>query len=199
MSGRKIVKTVEKWEDLDSVEVIYKTIRIWEYEAGEDFIDQNESIVNEIPFANYLLGKGLISKEMLNNLLKEKGSLQEMLDGYNTSFCVFPYGNHMEECWCKKYHLLADYIFQVDVLRKRLFCTLKGWGYDESDKEENEAEYGITEITLDEGDYEGTGEKDRYGSFNTVHDEWIFVSSHSITEVNEIVAEARKIDRRETK
>ncbi|GCD12895.1 hypothetical protein [Clostridium tagluense] len=175
-------RKIEKWEDLDSVEIIFKLIRFWEYGNGEDFIDSNECIVREIPFACFLLGAGYISKDILNSLIKEDGSLQDLLGGYDDEFNIFPLGECENESMSKKYHLLAEYIFQVDGLRKRLFNVLKNWGYDGSEREENEEEYGVVSLVLDGNDFEKTDE-----DFGTLHDEWLWVSSHSIEDVNKIV------------
>jgi hypothetical protein len=154
---------------------------------GGDFIDQNESIVNEVPFATYLLGKGYISKDIVNNLLEESGSLQYMLGGYDDSYCIFTYGECEEGSNCKKYHLLAEYIFEVDALKKRLFNVLKGWWYDGSNKEDHDSEYGETKLELDENDFMATG-----GDFKgTFHDEWLWVLNHSIEDVNKIISEKR--------
>ncbi|MDU5206326.1 MAG: hypothetical protein E6182_10205 [Clostridioides difficile] len=88
-----MIKTIKSWEDLNSVEMIYKAIRWKELGMGEDFIDQNESIVKEVPFATWLLGRGYINKEQLNSFLNSNdmySGLQNLLGGYDEPYCVFP-------------------------------------------------------------------------------------------------------------
>lgn len=172
-----MIKTIKSWEDLNSVEMIYKAIRWKELDMGEDFIDQNESIVKEVPFATWLLGRGYINKEQLNSFLDSNymySGLQSLLGGYDEPYCVFPYGECEEESCFKKYHVLAEYISQMDNLRKRLFRCLV-------EDEDNES------IMLDESFFEKT-END----FGTVHDEWVWVCNNTITDVNKILIERNR-------
>lgn len=171
-----MIKTIKSWEDLNSAEIIYKAIRWKELEMGEDFIDQNEFIVKEAPFATWLLGRGYINKNQLNSFLNGgyESCLQSLLGGYDEPYCVFPYGECEEESCFKRYHILAEYINQIDINRKRLFkCLVKD--------EDNES------IMLDESFFEKT-ESD----FGTVHDEWVWVCNNTITDVNKILIERNR-------
>lgn len=182
-----VVKRIEKWEDIDSVETIYKLIRRKEYSMGEDFIDQYESIVNDMPFVTYLFGKGIITKEILNSFISENfASLQSFLGGYDEPYCLFPYGECEEESNFKKYHVLAEYINNIDALKQRLFNVLKNRGYD-GDCMNHEEKYGEYELVLTKMDYTETE-----NHFGTIHDEWFWVNNHSIEDVNKILSKRRQ-------
>ena len=54
-----------------TVEEIYALIRKFDYEVGECFIDYNESYIQNSNLAFYLLGKGLITKDIFNRLISD--------------------------------------------------------------------------------------------------------------------------------
>lgn len=89
-------------------------------EAGEDYIDYNESIVKPVPFITWMNGKGYITNEQLDELININNLyLQEV------SYKLFPntygQGTFSEP---KFYWFLSQYISCVKGLRQRLYDSV---------------------------------------------------------------------------
>lgn len=105
-------------------------------EAGEDYIDYNESIINTTPFILWLRGRNDINNEQLETFISsEYGvSLQDVLKDE----VLFPntYGDSFLSD-IKAYTLLAEYMCQLKVFRTRLWNSVN----DEATNFENESFY----------------------------------------------------------
>ena len=177
----KLVKKIEKWEDYDSVETIFKLIVNTEYEMGEDFIDQNENIVKGMPFVFYLLGKGAISKDKANVMVEKGVTLQEMMYDFEEDWSLFPYGECDAEANGKWLYLLSELIFEFDEYKKRLFKILSDIPYTNNYED-------VVSMTLDESDYKSSKEGvDNIGSWfknGTIHDRFLHSKETSIEDIN---------------
>lgn len=105
-------------------------------EAGEDYIDYNESIINPTPFILWLRGRNDINNEQLETFISsEYGvSLQDVLK----DDVLFPntYGDSFLSN-IKAYTLLAEYMCQLKEFRTRLWNSVN----DEATNFENESFY----------------------------------------------------------
>lgn len=89
-------------------------------EAGEDYIDYNESIIAPIPFIFWLKGRKEITNEQLEKLLQTK-YLEEVLK----EEILFPntYGEAVIS-QSKVYTLLAEYVCKISEFRQRVWDSV---------------------------------------------------------------------------
>lgn len=135
---------------------IYKLIRNFEYEMGESFTDQNESIVNDKCLMFWMLGKGYIDGSKIVAYTKARFTeLNNVLCGYENEFALFPYGQCEEECHFKAMEILAEFISEVQIYQDRLKEIIDEdpeylSSYEKYD-EEFEEEYNLaTSLSIDE-------------------------------------------------
>lgn len=125
---------------------VYKLIRNFEYEAGENFVDQNESIVNERCMLFWMLGKGYITGEQITMYAEDSSKLIDLnyiLNACEVPFALFPMGNQEEETHFKSMEVLAEIISEVPHYQERLLEIVNEWEYTSyEDKDEKlEKEY----------------------------------------------------------
>lgn len=132
---------------------IYKLIRNFEYEAGEDFVDQNESIVNERCMLFWMLGKGYISGEQISMYAKDSRKLidlNDILSAYEVPFALLPMGSQEEDAHSKSMEVLAELISEVPHYQERLLKIVNKHeeftSYEKYD-EKFEKEYNISMAT----------------------------------------------------
>lgn len=105
-------------------------------EAGEDYIDYNDDIIDPVPFVCWMKGRGDISEDQFEKLMNIKGNFyfQEVLnDKY-----LFPntYGDSVL-AQIKIYTILAEYMCQLSNFRKKLWASV----HDEATNFEDEKFY----------------------------------------------------------
>lgn len=111
-------------EQLKNPAIVYSIITQWMREAGEDFIDSNESFIDGELILEWILNKGLISKEKYDYVIENNETwIQDLLLGYETGLingeCDFPSQN-------KSYQIISEYISESKELREQFifnFCT----------------------------------------------------------------------------
>ena len=105
-----------------TVEEIYALIRKFDYEVGECFIDYNESYIQNSNLAFYLLGKGLITKDIFNRLISDNllrtCDLNEILSECNIDDDL------------EKRFILAEITQNFDVFLGRLIKAYKEYDLD---------------------------------------------------------------------
>ena len=109
-------------------------------EAGEDYIDYNESIVVPIPFVFWLKGRKEITNEQLEKLLKTK-YLGKVLE----EEILFPntYGE-VAISQNKAYILLAEYMCQISEFRQRVWDSVNDKAHAFEDSQFYKDENGIS-------------------------------------------------------
>lgn len=114
-------------ETLQNPKVVFCAIEHYMVRVGEDFIDQNESIVASNPFIIWLQGKGYITTEKANEMLSQTNYIQELLHGYGEG--LFPEnGETGDIARYKGYTLLAEYLATFHPFRERLLKILTDVG-----------------------------------------------------------------------
>lgn len=91
---------------------------------GEDFIDSNESFIDGELILNWMLDKGMVTKEKYDYIIENNETwIQDLLLGYETGLlngeCSFPSNN-------KAYQIISEYISESKELRENFihdFCT----------------------------------------------------------------------------
>ena len=111
-------------QDLNKPEIVFAAICNYHIEVGEDFIDQNESIVAYYPFLTWLLGKGYIDAETTDELMDSVDNIQDLLTGYEEG--LFKENGETGNGACyKAYSILAEYISNLSIFKERFFKVLK--------------------------------------------------------------------------
>lgn len=127
---------IKSAEELKDPFLCYCVFRKFMKEAGEDYIDYNDSIINSIPFIFWLRGRNDINNEQLETFLSSryKISIQDVLKDE----VLFPntYGDSFLSD-IKVYTLLAEYICQLKEFRMRLWNSVN----DEATNFEDESFY----------------------------------------------------------
>lgn len=127
---------IKSADELKDPFLCYCVFRKFIEEAGEDYIDYNESIINSIPFIFWLRGRNDINNEQLETLLSSQYeiSVQDVLK----DDLLFPntYGDSFLSD-IKAYTLLAEYMCQLKEFRTRLWNSVN----DEATNFENETFY----------------------------------------------------------
>lgn len=132
----KMSYIIKSADELKDPFLCYCVFRKFIEEAGEDYIDYNESIINSIPFIFWLRGRNDINNEQLETFLSNqyKICLQDVLKDE----VLFPntYGySFLSDI--KAYTLLAEYMCQLKEFRTRLWNSVN----DEATNFENESFY----------------------------------------------------------
>ena len=127
---------IKSAEELKDPFLCYCVFRKFMKEAGEDYIDYNDSIINSIPFIFWLRGRNDINNEQLETFLSSryKISIQDVLKDE----VLFPntYGDSFLSD-IKAYTLLAEYMCQLKEFRTRLWNSVN----DEATNFENKSFY----------------------------------------------------------
>lgn len=111
-------------EALKDPKVVFCAIDYFHTEVGEDFIDQNETIVESAPFIIWLQDKGYITPEVADQMLEEVDCIQQLLHGYGEG--LFPkHGECDNVATYKAYSLLAEYISSFAEFRKRFYTIME--------------------------------------------------------------------------
>lgn len=142
-----MIKNDDKWiiegeEDLKDPFMCYCLMMKWTWEAEEDYIDQNESIVMPVPFIMWLNGRRYITNDQADELLHvEYLDLQKIVNGE----VLFPNTcGGIGLAGYKGYQLLAEYISCFKELRARLYGTATGKAYSMNDEEFYKNKDGIS-------------------------------------------------------
>lgn len=132
----KMSYIIKSADELKDPFLCYCVFRKFIEEAGEDYIDYNESIINSIPFIFWLRGRNDINNEQLETFLsiQYKICVQDVLK----DDVLFPntYGDSFLSD-IKTYTLLAEYMCQLKEFRTRLWNSVN----DEATNFENESFY----------------------------------------------------------
>ena len=130
---RKVEMIVTNEEQLQNPVIVYSIITQWMREAGEDFIDTNESFIEGEAILDWILSKNYCAKEKYNYIIENKETwIQDLLLGYETGLLngeSFPSSN-------KAYQIISEYISESKKLRERFihyFCT----SFDEGNGDES--------------------------------------------------------------
>lgn len=127
---------IKSADELKDPFLCYCVFRKFMEEAGEDYIDYNESIINSIPFIFWLRGRNDINNEQLETFLSNPFGIciQKVLKDE----VLFPntYGDSFLSN-IKAYTLLAEYMSQLKEFGTRLWNSVN----DEATNFENESFY----------------------------------------------------------
>jgi hypothetical protein len=121
---RQVKMIVTNEEQLKNPAIVYSVIIQWMREAGEDFIDCNESFIDGEDVLEWMINEEMITVEKYTYILDKKETwIQDLLLGYETGVlngeCQFPSNN-------KAYQIISDYISESKELREKFiynFCT----------------------------------------------------------------------------
>lgn len=108
-------------------------------EAEEDYMDYNENIVDSYPFIMWMLRKGYINNDKIEELCdsNEIMTIQDLLSGG----ILFPntYGNSGFAC-IKSYSILAEYMSCKKEFRERLYNSVNdmAFGFDNNEFYKND-------------------------------------------------------------
>lgn len=127
------MKIVKNAEELRDPFLCFCLIMKFMEEAGEDYVDYNESIVAPWTFAMWMYGKGYIDSEVIETLAKidvECLSLADvMMDEY-----LFPnsYGSN-GFANAKIYSIFAEYLSGLSEFRQKLYESVndKAYGFED--------------------------------------------------------------------
>jgi len=134
---------------------IFNLISHFETEMGEDFIDQNESIIKESCLVFWLLGKGYLNKHQVDiwsTIGKCDVGLNSLLGGYQDDYSLFPHGEGEEECYTKRNEILAELISELSIYESRLMDIMNEFNCMENfiDGQYDECYEKISKITAEE-------------------------------------------------
>lgn len=137
---------------------IYKLIRNFEFEAGEDFIDQNEHIVNAKCILFWMFGKGYINGDKIKIYGEDPNQnfigLTDVLKGYEAPYSLFPYGECEEDCHFKAMEILAEFISECEMYQNRLMKIMNEYeqnsSYLKRDKDLDEEYNFAISLSIDE-------------------------------------------------
>jgi len=120
---RKVEMIISNEEQLKNPVIVYSVITQWMREAGEDFIDTNESFIKGEEILEWMLNKGIVTKEKYDYVIENNETwIQDLLLGYETGLLngeSFPSSN-------KAYQIISEYISESKELREKFiyyFCT----------------------------------------------------------------------------
>jgi len=120
---RKVEMIVTNEEQLKNPAVVYSIITQWMREAGEDFVDTNESFIKGEEILDWMLNKNYCTKEKYDYIIENDETwIQDLFLGYETGLLngeSFPSSN-------KAYQIISEYISESKELRERFiyyFCT----------------------------------------------------------------------------
>lgn len=181
--------------DLKNPIIAYSVMMKYNAISGEDFVDYNDDIVNGWPFAMWLLGKGYITSEQLENLvvegIKNFPSLQDVL--FDGTLFPITYGHGLVS-EMKAYAILAEYMTTFSLFRGALYEAIS----DASDKFEGgfyKDENGVSlACILDDSDTKSnfwilkdTKEGKRAIEDLTLREQYLFVQNLSLDEADNYI------------
>lgn len=119
-------------DDLKDPFLCYCVFHRFMEEAGEDYIDCNEGIIENnicgFPFLTWMLGKGYINGEVIDKALKfGEVDIQNILKD-NKYIFKSSYGETVIGD-AKAYSLLSEYVSQFSMLRKYLYDSVNNGAY----------------------------------------------------------------------
>lgn len=178
-----IIKSPEEYKDSF---LCFCTFMRFMEEAGEDYIDYNEKIINPYPFSMWLFGKGYISNEQIEELFDNDNLyLGKVLQ----SDILFPKTDACEGlAHFKAYSLLAEYMSSLSELRQRLYDSVNNkatmFTNDEFYKDEDGVSLACIVFTEElEDNVHDIDEVDVYNL--TYREQWDLVTKMSIAEADE--------------
>lgn len=119
---RKLSYVITSPDEFKNPVVCYISIMQWMQEAGEDFIDQNESLVDGKEMLEWLLQKNYICNDIYDKVLgNDETWIQELLLGYETG--VMNNGECSFTATKKSYQLISEFISEHEKCRNELFET----------------------------------------------------------------------------
>lgn len=158
-------------------------------EAGEDYIDYNETIVNAYPFAMWLFGKGYIDNITIEKICSENNlSIQDILKGE----FLFPntYGEG-EFSNLKTYLLLAEYMSSISEFRERLYDSVNDKAFNFENDEFYKNDMGISLACIIPDEEMVDTELDQKENLNKCNvsqlsykEQWRIVTSMTISETD---------------
>lgn len=167
-------------------------------EAGEDYLDYNENIINPYPFMMWLNGKGYISNDDVEKLLAYGNRQLTTLDILQLDI-LFPntYGQDRVSS-IKSYSLLAEYVSQFKNFRQRIYNSVNDEAIAFLDNQFYKNEDGISLACIIEDEQmvsNKTYTKEMVKNLNatqwvfdlTLREKYDFVKSISIKESDEII------------
>ena len=112
-------------EELKDPFLCYCVFQRFMEEAGEDYIDYNERIVNGTPLLFWMLGKGYISdKETEEVLERANGKYIYIQDALKDDAIFKESFGDTEIGSAKSYSILAEYMCQISEFRQRLYDSV---------------------------------------------------------------------------
>lgn len=112
-------------EELKDPFLCYCVFQRFMEEAGEDYIDYNECIVNGTPLLFWMLGKGYISNKEIEEVLERRNGKYIYIQDVLQDDSIFK-----ESCGdtsigsAKSYSILAEYMCQISEFRQRLYDSV---------------------------------------------------------------------------
>lgn len=112
-------------DDLKDPFLCYCVFQRFMEEAGEDYIDYNECIVNGTPLLFWMLGKGYISNKEIEEVLERRNGKYIYIQDVLQDDSIFK-----ESCGdtsigsVKSYSILAEYMCQIYEFRQRLYDSV---------------------------------------------------------------------------
>lgn len=186
-------------DELKDPFLCYCIFERFDQEAGEDYLDYNENIINPYPFVMWLFGKGYIDNDVLERLLGPR----ETILGYE--YIEVPSDVLQEErlfpntCGqsyisrVKSYSLLAEYMSATKEMRQRLYDSVNDKATGFMDEEFYKDKNGVSlACIIEDRDINGEGyTKEQFVQEypNTymlpLRDQWNIVCAMSIEEADE--------------
>ena len=129
-------------EELKDPFLCYCVFQRFMKEAGEDYIDYNECIVNGTPLLFWMLGKGYISDKETEEVLERSNGKYIYIQDVLKDDAIFKesFGD-TEIGLAKLYSILAEYMCQISEFRQRLYDSVNnnatGFIDDKFYKDEN--------------------------------------------------------------
>jgi hypothetical protein len=117
-----------------TVKEVFRLIMLFEYEAGEDFLDYNENIIKEYNLMFWLLGKNYLTKSQVNGWADNPNDLIDLnylFSDYENPNTIFTYGPTRESD-LKKNYIMSELISDFDILTNRLVECLSEFSIVES-------------------------------------------------------------------
>lgn len=112
-------------EELKDPFLCYCVFQRFMEEAGEDYIDYNERIVNGTPLLFWMLGKGYISDKETEEVLDKANGKYIYIQDILQDDLIFKESYGCTEIRSvKSYSILAEYMSQISEFRQRLYDSV---------------------------------------------------------------------------
>jgi len=108
--------------ELNSQEVVYTCMRYWEYDMGEDFLDNNCSLVDS-NFYQWLFDKKYITEEKLKKI-QSSGIWEGVVNGYINDGDLIHYADCEDEARYVSYWKISEYALLNENFMKNLVKDL---------------------------------------------------------------------------